>query len=55
MSRCKLRRYRDELSAKIALAEIHRRDSPKRVSREAVAVRCGACAGWHLRAKEKVA
>lgn len=39
-------RFRDELSAKMALANIGRQDRDQ--AREQRAYRCPSCKGWHL-------
>lgn len=51
MSVCPKIRYRDELAAKIALANTQRAKSSKRDERRAY--RCPDCAGFHLTSKGK--
>lgn len=41
-------RYRDEIAAKLALAEIAHSDSSTRSKNEVRAYRCSRCRGWHL-------
>lgn len=45
---CAKRRYRDLVSAKLALANIVQRDNPKRFKTEQRAYKCSECKGWHL-------
>jgi hypothetical protein len=53
--RCKKVRYRDKLSANIALLNIHLRDRPNRLDRPERRARfCQYCRGWHLTSKERV-
>lgn len=44
-------RYRDRITALLALANIARRDSPQRLKTERRAYRCPQCNGWHLTSK----
>lgn len=44
-------RYRDEITAKLALAKIQVRDSPKRPKTERRAYPCGN--HWHLTSQER--
>lgn len=48
MSRCRKRRFRDEVAAKLALATIGRRDNAARPKTERRAYPCPSCRGWHL-------
>lgn len=49
MSTCAKRRFRDEISAKLALADIQRRGKDsQRPKDERRAYRCPRCRGWHL-------
>lgn len=41
-------RYRTEIDAKLALADIQHRDSSTRLHMEQRAYRCTECRGWHL-------
>lgn len=43
------RRYRDEIAAKLALAELDRKDKAGHTERRAY--RCPQCGGWHLTSK----
>lgn len=45
------RRYRDEIAAKLALANIQAKDSPKRPKTEQRAYPCGG--HWHLTSEER--
>lgn len=44
-------RYRDDIGAKLALAQLRRLDGPKHLERRAY--RCPKCKGWHLTSKAK--
>lgn len=48
MVRCKKRRYRDELDAKIALSVIDMRSRRRKRAGERRAYLCPLCGGWHL-------
>jgi hypothetical protein len=48
IKKCGKRRFRDALSAKIALSNIHKADSPRRDHLEQGAYLCKTCRGWHL-------
>lgn len=48
MQRCSKYRYRSEIGAKLALANIRHTDSSRRPKQEQRAYRCPACHGWHL-------
>lgn len=52
MKRCRKRRYRDEIAAKLALATIQRKDKARRSKSERRAYRCPLCGGWHLTSRE---
>lgn len=45
---CKKVRYRDEIKAKLALAQIQAKDRPHRDRVEKRAYHCPTCRGWHL-------
>lgn len=49
--KCGKRRYRSSIEAKIALADIHMKDSSTRSKQEMRAYYCRACNGWHLTSK----
>ena len=54
MAKCRKRKFRDEVAAKLALATIHRKDNANRADREQRAYRCPECRGaWHLTHQEK--
>lgn len=44
-------RYEDEISAKLALAQLRFKDSPGRPRTESRVYRCRACKGYHLTSK----
>ena len=46
-------RYRDAISAKLALARAQRKDSPRRPKVERRVYRCAQCHGWHLTSEER--
>lgn len=50
--RCRKYRYRDELSAKMALAKVQWRDSPRRPKAEKRAYYCKTCRAFHLTSLE---
>lgn len=50
---CPLKRYRDEIEAKLALAVIRRRDSSLREQTPERAYFCPHCHGWHLSRNKK--
>lgn len=49
---CMKLRYRDSVSAKLALAKLQRQDKPHHT--EARAYRCRTCQGWHLTSRKDV-
>lgn len=53
MSRCVKVRYRTEVDAKIAMANIGAKDNPARAKTERRAYRCPKCAGWQLTSKRR--
>lgn len=46
-------RYRDQIAAKLALADIGRVDSSRRPKSERRPYRCPLCKGWHLTAEPR--
>lgn len=50
--KCKKRRYRDQVDAKIALANIQWRDNARRQKTETRLYRCPHCKGYHLTSKK---
>lgn len=48
MTKCSKQRFRDEIAAKLALAEIQRKGKGSREKTEQRAYRCPDCRGWHL-------
>jgi len=50
---CTKVRFRDEITAKIALYKIARKDDAERSKSEARAYRCRKCHGWHLTSQPK--
>lgn len=53
MSDCGKRRFRDKLSAKMALVDIGRKDRIQ--ARERRAYKCPLCFGWHLTSQQRSA
>lgn len=47
-SRCKKQAYRDEIAAKLALAEARWKDGPRRAKLETRVYRCPQGNHWHL-------
>ena len=45
---CKKVRFRDEIGAKLALAQIRWKDKPNRPKQETRVYKCPECHGWHL-------
>lgn len=46
--KCRKRRFRDEIAAKLAIATIGRKDNAGRPKKECRAYFCGSCRGWHI-------
>lgn len=50
---CKKRKYRDEITAKIALSKVRSQDKSWRSKLECRAYKCPSCHKWHLTSMEK--
>lgn len=50
---CTKHRHQTRVDALIALADIQRKDSPRRPKTENRAYRCPNCKGWHLTSKTR--
>lgn len=50
---CKKRKYRDEITAKIALSKVRHQDKSWRGKLECRAYKCPTCKKWHLTSMEK--
>jgi hypothetical protein len=51
MARCTKVRYRDEIAARLVLAQIQRKDKPGHENHHR-AYKCHLCRGWHTTSKE---
>lgn len=47
-ARCRKRKYKDEIGARLALAVIDREDKAYRPNKEVRAYECPRCGFWHL-------
>lgn len=48
MAKCRKRRFRDDISAKLAIATIQHKDNTGRPKTECRAYKCNFCKGWHI-------